>query len=92
MLRELMEHHEVHPSFLEVPLSFSYRDTDEEQSFCVPWTVREDESSIRMYANEVAQEFSLISRRGVLHFPVRRTQRPSKRAVGHSSSWRISKV
>ncbi|KAH5305709.1 hypothetical protein HBI12_168140 [Parastagonospora nodorum] len=49
MLRELMEHHEVHPTFLEVPLSFSYRDTDEEQSFCVPWTVREDENSIQVF-------------------------------------------
>lgn len=92
MLRELVEHHEVHPSFLEVPLSFSYRDTDEEQSFCVPWTVREDENSIRTYTNAVAQKFSLISRRGVLHFPVCRIQRPSKRAVGHSSSRLISKV
>jgi hypothetical protein len=46
MLKTLVEHHIVDPSFLEVPLSFSERMTDEEQSFCVPWTIRENESSI----------------------------------------------
>jgi hypothetical protein len=48
MLRKVIKHHNVDPSFLEVPLSFSYRTTDEEQSFCVPWTVKEDENCIRV--------------------------------------------
>jgi hypothetical protein len=47
MLRKVVEHHGVDPGFLEVPLSFSYRTTDEEQSFCVPWTVKENGSFIR---------------------------------------------
>jgi hypothetical protein len=47
MLSALVEHHGVDPGFLEIPLSFFFRDTDEEQSFCVPWTTVEDGSSIR---------------------------------------------
>jgi hypothetical protein len=50
MLRKVVEHHNVDSSFLEVPLSFSYRTTDEEQSFSVPWTVKEDENCIRVYS------------------------------------------
>lgn len=55
MLRKLVEHHDVDPSFLEVPLSFSERMTDEEQSFCVPWTIREDENSIGMSCGDIAK-------------------------------------
>jgi hypothetical protein len=47
MMKRLVEHHDVDPSFLEVPFSFFHRTTDEEQSFCVPWTLKEDESSVR---------------------------------------------
>jgi hypothetical protein len=47
MMRRLVEHHDVDPSFLEVPFSFFHRTTDEEQSFCVPWTLKEDESCVR---------------------------------------------
>jgi hypothetical protein len=36
MLRKLVKYHHVDPDFLEIPLSFFYRTTDEEQSFCVP--------------------------------------------------------
>ncbi|KAH7083884.1 hypothetical protein FB567DRAFT_561823 [Paraphoma chrysanthemicola] len=49
MLKKLVEHHEIDASFLEVPLSFFYRTTDEEQSFCVPWTVIEDERSVQSF-------------------------------------------
>lgn len=52
MLRKLVEHHDVDASFLEVPLSFYYRKTDEEQSFCVPWTIKEDENALRSYASK----------------------------------------
>lgn len=48
MLAKLVEHHDIDPAFLEIPLSFLYRTTDEEQSFCVPWTLKEDDVSMRM--------------------------------------------
>jgi hypothetical protein len=57
MLRKLVEHHDVDPSFLEVPLSFSERMTDEEQSFCVPWTIKENESSIGASWGDLAECF-----------------------------------
>ena len=41
MLKRIVQHHEINPGFLEVPLSFFDRSTDEEQSFCVPWTLSE---------------------------------------------------
>ncbi|KAH8702725.1 hypothetical protein GQ44DRAFT_631370 [Phaeosphaeriaceae sp. PMI808] len=49
MLQKIIEHHDVDASFLEVPLSFYYRKTDEEQSFCVPWTIKEDENATQMF-------------------------------------------
>jgi hypothetical protein len=49
MLRKIIAHHNVDASFLEVPLSFYARMNNEEQSFCVPWTVKEDASSTRKY-------------------------------------------
>jgi hypothetical protein len=55
MLRKLVDHHDIDPSFLEVPISFSERMTDEEQSFCVPWTLRENESSIGTFGGDLAQ-------------------------------------
>jgi hypothetical protein len=55
MLRKLVDHHDIDPSFLEVPISFSERMTDEEQSFCVPWTLRENGSSIGTFGGDLAQ-------------------------------------
>lgn len=52
MLRRLFEHHNIETDFLEVPLSFFDRMTDEEQSLCVPWTMNEDATSIRMCASQ----------------------------------------
>jgi hypothetical protein len=49
MLRKLVEFHEIDPEFLELPLSFLYRTTDEEQSFCVPWTVKGDDDYSGMW-------------------------------------------
>jgi hypothetical protein len=48
MIRSLVQHHGIHPAFLEIPLSFSYRSTDEEQGFSVPWTLIEDETKFGM--------------------------------------------
>lgn len=80
MLKKLVEHHEIDASFLEVPLSFFYRTTDEEQSFCVPWTVVEDDRSVRACTPYILnEEISLLTtRRNLLHFPVCRVQRPSE--------------
>jgi hypothetical protein len=78
MLKKLIEHHEIDASFLEVPLSFSYRTTDEEQSFCVPWTVNETEQSLgwfRLYMRFLA---SLMLCRNVLHFSLWRIQGTSQ--------------
>ncbi|KAF2473418.1 uncharacterized protein BDR25DRAFT_282954 [Lindgomyces ingoldianus] len=49
MLRRIVQHHEIAPDFLEVPLSFFDRSTDEEQSFCVPWTLREGGDYFEMF-------------------------------------------
>lgn len=49
MLRKLVEHHKIDPAFLEVPLSFFERSTDEEQSICVPWTLRESEDHFEIF-------------------------------------------
>jgi len=49
MLRKIIAHHDVDARFLEVPLSFYARMNNEEQSFCVPWTLKEDTTSIREY-------------------------------------------
>jgi hypothetical protein len=42
IVRNIVTHHGVHSGFLELPLSFRYRNTDEEQAFSVPWTLIED--------------------------------------------------
>jgi hypothetical protein len=39
MLSKLVKHHKIDPSFLEVPLSFYRRKTEQEHGFCVPWTL-----------------------------------------------------
>ncbi|KAJ4286536.1 hypothetical protein N0V90_013236 [Kalmusia sp. IMI 367209] len=49
MLRRIVQHHEIDPGFLEVPLSFFDRATDEEQSFCVPATLRESGDDLEMF-------------------------------------------
>jgi len=49
MLKKIVSHHDIEPEFLEVPLCFFERKTDEEQSFCVPWTVTESATSFRSY-------------------------------------------
>jgi hypothetical protein len=69
MIRSLVQHHGIHPGFLEIPLSFSYRSTDEEQGFSVPWTLIEDESKFGMLchivsvprADKVGQKYSILS-------------------------------
>jgi hypothetical protein len=85
MLRKLVDHHDIDPSFLEVPISFSERMTDEEQSFCVPWTYW----YVRWRSSSIAR---LTSSRNVLYLPVRRRERPRKRTVGDSPSRRIPKA
>ena len=49
ILRRIVQHHEIDPGFLEVPLSFFDRETDEEQSFCVPWTLKESGDDFEIY-------------------------------------------
>ncbi|CAI6332911.1 unnamed protein product [Periconia digitata] len=49
MLRRVVEHHRVDPAFLEVPLSFFDRSTDEELSYTVPWTLQEDVDSFEVF-------------------------------------------
>jgi len=49
MIRSLVQHYGIYPTFLEIPLSFSYRSTDEEQGFSVPWTLVEDESKFEIF-------------------------------------------
>jgi hypothetical protein len=39
MLRSIVEHHKIDSSFLEVPLSFFRRSNEQEQGYCVPWTI-----------------------------------------------------
>ncbi|PSN67176.1 hypothetical protein BS50DRAFT_494669 [Corynespora cassiicola Philippines] len=49
MLRRIIEFHSISPGFVEVPLGFFDRMTDEEQTFCVPWTIDEDENSCQFF-------------------------------------------
>ena len=49
MLEKIVTHHDIEPGFMEVPLCFFETNTDEEQSFCVPWTLTESAASIRSY-------------------------------------------
>ncbi|KAF2027484.1 hypothetical protein EK21DRAFT_102554 [Setomelanomma holmii] len=74
MLRKLVEHHGIDADFLEVPLSFFYRTTDEEQSFSVPWTVKDDGHSIQSFYTFRYAEFKglvnepwVIRQAGVYH-------------------------
>jgi hypothetical protein len=50
MFRKIMNHHDIDAEFLEVPLSFFDRMTDEEQAVCVPWTLKEAGSAFRTFA------------------------------------------
>ncbi|PVH93815.1 hypothetical protein DM02DRAFT_732892 [Periconia macrospinosa] len=49
MLRHIVEHHAIDPGFLEVPLSFFSRSTDEELSYCLPWTLRESGDAVEIF-------------------------------------------
>ena len=41
MIQKIVEFHNIDSGFLELPLSFGYRNTDEEEGFCVPWSMIE---------------------------------------------------
>jgi len=77
MLRKLVDHHDVDPGFLEVPLGFFSRNTDEEQSFCVPWSIREVATSIRAFLMRIAQARRAdMLQKSTTHFDM-----PSTRAI-----------
>ncbi|KAF3001348.1 hypothetical protein E8E13_006101 [Curvularia kusanoi] len=49
MLEKIIVHHDIEPEFLEVPLCFFERATDEDQSFCVPITVTDCATTHRLF-------------------------------------------
>jgi hypothetical protein len=39
MMERIIQHHDIDASFLEVPQSFYSRRTEQEQAYCVPFTM-----------------------------------------------------